>query len=128
MELTISYSQLMVMNKDITPPHVDWTDKDFERGYAEAGGTIIFEAISDYTCDIMVYTQKFVENKEAVRIVSTPFTVMQEGVFISSILTNRLHFLVPSGDYIVTMQAVPLEEPSADDLYKVKYELFFEEN
>ncbi|PEA55399.1 competence protein [Bacillus pseudomycoides] len=128
MELTISYSQLMVMNQDMTPPYVDWTDKDFERGYAEAGGTIIFEALSDYTCEVVVYTRKFVENKEAVRIVSVPFTVMQEGVFISSVLTSKLHFFVPSGDYIVTMQAVPLEEPSADDLYKVKYELFFEEN
>lgn len=36
-ELTISYSQFMLMNQDMTPPHVDWTDKDFERGYAEAG-------------------------------------------------------------------------------------------
>ncbi|MEH7464699.1 competence protein ComJ [Bacillus thuringiensis] len=53
---------------------------------------------------------------------------IQEGVFISSVLTSKLHFFVPSGDYIVTMQAVPLEESSADDLYKVKYELFFEEN
>lgn len=128
MELTISYSQLMVMNQDTTPPHVDWTDKDFERGYVEAGDAIIFEAISDYTCEIMVYTQKFIENKEAVRIISAPFTVLQERVFISSVLTSKLQFVVPSGDYIVTMQVVPLEEPSADDLYKVKYELFFEEN
>ena len=127
-ELTISYSQLMVMNQDVTPPHVDWTDKDFERGYAESGDAIIFEAISDYTCEIMVYTQKFVENKEAVRIVSAPFTVLQERVYISSVLTSKLPFLVPSGNYIVTMQAVPLEELSADNLYKVKYELFFEEN
>ncbi|HDX9588514.1 TPA: competence protein [Bacillus pseudomycoides] len=128
MELTISYSQFMVMNHDMIPPHVDWTDKDFERGYTEAGGTIIFEALSDYTCEIVVYTQKFVENKEAVRIVSAPFTVIQEGVFISSVLTNKLHFFVLPGDYIVTMQAVPLEDPSADGLYKIKYELFFEEN
>ncbi|MEI4803132.1 competence protein ComJ [Bacillus sp. FJAT-51639] len=71
----------------------------------------------------MVYTQKFVENKEAVRIVSAPFAVLQERV-----LTSKLPFFVPSGEYIVTMQAVPLEEPLVDDLYKVKYELFFEEN
>ncbi|MDC2864898.1 competence protein ComJ [Bacillus sp. BP-3] len=128
MELTISYSQFMVMNQDMTPPHVDWTDKDFERGYAEAGGSIVFEALSDYTCEIMVYTRKFAENKGAVRIVSAPFTVLQERVFISSVLTGKLQFFVPSGAYIVTMQAIPLEEPSADDLYKVKYELFFEEN
>ena len=76
----------------------------------------------------MVYTQKFVENKEAVRIVPAPFAVLQERVFISSVLTSKLPFFVPSGEYIVTMQAVPLEEPLVDDLYKVKYELFFEEN
>ncbi|CAG9610986.1 DNA-entry nuclease inhibitor [Bacillus rhizoplanae] len=128
MELTISYAQLIVMNQGMTSPHVDWTDKDFERGYAEAEGTIIFEALSDYTCEVMVFTQKFVEKKEAIRTVSAPFTVLQEGVFISSVLANQLHFLVPSGEYIVTVQAIPLEEPSVDALYKIRYELFFEEN
>ncbi|MGG2095695.1 competence protein ComJ [Bacillus sp. S13(2024)] len=128
MELTISYAQLIVMNQDRTSPYVDWTDTDFERGYARAEGTIIFEALSDYTCEVRVFTQKFVEKKEAIRTVSVPFTVLQEGVFISSVLANRFHFLVPSGEYIVTMQAILLEEPSADGLYKVRYEVFFEEN
>lgn len=30
MELTISYSQLMLMNYDGDQPYVDWTDEDFE--------------------------------------------------------------------------------------------------
>ncbi|MGQ0441757.1 competence protein ComJ, partial [Bacillus sp. B-TM1] len=40
MELTISYSQLMLMNYDGDQPYVDWTDEDFERGYAKADGTV----------------------------------------------------------------------------------------
>ena len=43
MELTISYSQLMLMNYDGERPYVDWTDEDFERGYAKADGTVILK-------------------------------------------------------------------------------------
>lgn len=43
MELTISYSQLMLMNYDGEQPYVDWTDEDFERGYAKADGTVILK-------------------------------------------------------------------------------------
>ena len=43
MELTISYSQLMLMNYDGDQPYVDWTDEDFERGYAKTDGTVILK-------------------------------------------------------------------------------------
>lgn len=43
MELTISYSQLIVMNHEEEQPYVEWTDEDFERGYAETDGTIILK-------------------------------------------------------------------------------------
>lgn len=64
MELTISYSQLMLMNYDGEQPYVDWTDEDFERGYAKADGTVIFEALSDYTCEVKVTQGKHMRKKK----------------------------------------------------------------
>ncbi|PFK46918.1 competence protein [Bacillus cereus] len=126
MELTISYSQLIVMNYTGDQPYVDWTNEDFERGYAEAEGVIIFEAISDYTCEIEVSVGKHVEKEEVMKTISAPFTVGNEGVFISSILSSKLHIAIPQGEYMLVMQAIPLEEPTDDELYRVQYELFFE--
>ena len=65
MELTISYSQLMLMNYDGERPYVDWTDEDFERGYAKADGTVIFEALSDYTCEVKVTPGKHIEKRSS---------------------------------------------------------------
>ncbi|WP_410983801.1 competence protein ComJ [Bacillus cereus] len=127
MELTISYSQLIVMNYNGEQPYVDWTNEDFERGYTEAEGVIIFETISDYTCEIEVSAGKHVEKEEVMRTISAPFTVGNEGVFISSILSSKLHISIPQGEYMLVMQAIPLEEPTDDELYRVRYELFFEE-
>ncbi|MEY8347544.1 competence protein ComJ [Bacillus cereus] len=127
MELTISYSQLIVMNYDGEQPYVDWTNEDFERGYAEAEGVIIFEAISDYTCEIEVSVGRHTEKEGVARTISVPFTVGTEGVFISSILSSKLHISIPQGEYMLVMQAIPLEEPTDDELYRVRYELFFEE-
>ncbi|MEN1934520.1 competence protein ComJ [Paenibacillus sp. 102] len=127
MELIISYSQLIVMNYNGEQPYVDWTNEDFERGYAETEGVIIFEATSDYTCEIEVSTGKHVEKEDVMRTISAPFTVGDEGVFISSILSSKFHIPIPEGEYVLVMQAIPLEEPTDDELYKVRYELFFEE-
>ncbi|MGR3774913.1 competence protein ComJ [Bacillus paramycoides] len=126
MELTISYSQLMVMNSDNQQPYVDWTPEDFERGYAEVDGAIIFEAISDYTCEVEVTCGKHIEKEEVVRTISVPFTVKNEGVFITSILSNKLHIPIPNGEYMVVLQATPLEKPTDDELYKVRYDFCFE--
>ncbi|MGN4424615.1 competence protein ComJ [Bacillus cereus group sp. MYBK30-1] len=126
MELTISYSQLMVMNSDNQQPYVDWTPEDFERGYAEVDGAIIFEAISDYTCEVEVTCGKHIEKEEVVRTISVPFTVKNEGVFITSILSNKLHIPIPNGEYMIVLQATPLEKPTDDELYKVRYDFYFE--
>ncbi|MED0959316.1 competence protein [Bacillus cereus] len=126
MELTISYSQLMVMNSDNQQPYVDWTPEDFERGYAEVDGAIIFEAISDYTCEVEVTCGKHIEKEEVVRTISVPFTVKNEGVFITSILSNKLHIPIPNGEYMIVLQATPLEKPTDDELYKVRYDFCFE--
>ncbi|CAM3919020.1 competence protein ComJ [Bacillus paramycoides] len=126
MELTISYSQLMVMNSDHQQPYVDWTPEDFERGYAEVDGAIIFEAISDYTCEVEVTCGKHIEKEEVVRTISVPFTVKNEGVFITSILSNKLHIPIPNGEYMIVLQATPLEKPTDDELYKVRYDFCFE--
>ncbi|WP_459499684.1 competence protein ComJ [Bacillus sp. C1] len=127
MELTISYSQLIVMNYDGEQPYVDWTSEDFERGYAEAEGVIVFEAISDYTCEIEGVVGKHTEKEKVMRTISAPFSVGTEGVFISSILSSKLHIPIPQGEYMLVLQITPLEEPTEDELYRVRYELFFEE-
>ena len=93
MELTISYSQLMLMNYDGEQPYVDWTDEDFERGYAKADGTVIFEALSDYTCEVKVTPGKHIEKEEVVRTVAVPFTVENECIVVTSILSNKFQIL-----------------------------------
>ena len=123
MELTISYSQLMLMNYDGEQPYVDWTDEDFERGYAKADGTVIFEALSDYTCEVKV-TRKHIEKEEVVRTVAVPFTVENECIVVTSILSNKFQIPIPNGEYTVVLQATPLEEPTDDELYKIQYEFF----
>ena len=92
MELTISYSQLMLMNYDGEQPYVDWTDEDFERGYAKADGTVM-EALSDYTCEVKVTPGKHIEKEEVVRTITVPFTVENESIVITSILSNK--FQIP---------------------------------
>ncbi|CAI8792493.1 Competence protein [Bacillus sp. IT-79MI2] len=126
-ELTISYSQLIVMNYDGEQPYVDWTNEDFERGYAEAEGVIIFEALSDYTCEIKATVGKRIEKEETMRTISVPFRVGDEGVFVRSIFSDKFPISIPKGDYLLVLQAIPLEEPTDDELYKIQYELFFEE-
>ena len=118
MELTISYSQLMLMNYDGEQPYVDWTDEDFERGYAEAEGTVIFEALSDYTCEVKVTPGKHIEKEEVIRTITVPFTVENESIVITSILSNKFQIPIPNGEYTVVLQAIPLEEPTDDELYK----------
>ncbi|ADH08478.1 competence protein J [Bacillus thuringiensis BMB171] len=118
MELTISYSQLMLMNYDGEQPYVDWTDEDFERGYAKADGTVIFEALSDYTCEVKVTPGKHIEKEEVVRTITVPFTVENESIVITSILSNKFQIPIPNGEYTVVLQAIPLEEPTDDELYK----------
>ncbi|PFE05806.1 competence protein [Bacillus cereus] len=126
-ELTISYSQLIVMNYDGEQPYVEWTNEAFERGYVEAEGVVIFEAISDYTCEIEVSVGKHIEKEGVIKTISAPFTIGNEGVFIRSILSNTLHIPISQGEYVLVMQAMPLEKPTDDELYKIQYELFFEE-
>ncbi len=95
MELTISYSQLMLMNYDGDQPYVDWTDEDFERGYAKADGTVIFEALSDYTCEVKVTLGKHIEKEEVIRTVTVPFTVENECIVVASILSNKFQIPIP---------------------------------
>jgi len=124
MELTISYSQLMLMNYDGEQPYVDWTDEDFDRGYAKADGTVIFEALSDYTCEVKVTCGKHIEKEEVVRTVTVPFTVKNECIVVTSILANKFQIPIPNGEYTVVLQATPLEEPTDDDLYKIQYKYY----
>ena len=49
-----------------------------------------------------------------------------EEVYITSILSNKLHIPIPNGEYMIVLQAIPLEEPTDDELYKVQYDFYFE--
>ena len=115
------------MNEDKEQPYVDWMDEDFKRGYTKTNGAIIFEALSNYTCEIVAFVGKYIEKEEVIRTTSVPFTVYHEGVVISSILSKKIHIPIPQGEYLLVVQATPLEEQTDDELYKVRYELFFEE-
>ena len=88
-------------------------------------GAIIFEAISDYTCEVEVTCGNHIK-EEVVRTISVPFTVKNGEVYITSILSNKYHIPIPNGEYMIVLQATPLEEPTDDELYKVQYDFYFE--
>ena len=59
-----------------------------------------------------------------VRTVAVPFTVENECIVVTSILSNKFQIPIPNGEYTVVLQATPLEEPTDDELYKIQYEFF----
>ncbi|MCQ6265230.1 competence protein ComJ [Fictibacillus sp. WQ 8-8] len=128
-ELTVSYSQLIVYNKGIKKPFLDWTDADIKRGYILRDGVISFEAVSDYKCEIAVSSPlHYDENVNSTRTFSLPFKVEAEGIMVSSVGANSLEFTVEPGEYTLYADTVPLGQPKANGLYKVRYELQFVPN
>ena len=59
-----------------------------------------------------------------IRTITVPFTVENESIVITSILSNKFQIPIPNGEYTVVLQAIPLEEPTDDELYKIQYEFF----
>ena len=67
---------------------------------------------------------KHIEKEEVIRTVTVPFTVENECIVVTSILSNKFQIPIPNGEYTVVLQATPLEEPTDDELYKIQYEFF----
>lgn len=128
-ELTVSYSQLIVYNKGIQKPFLDWTDADIKRGYIQGNGVISIEAVSDYKCEIEVFSpSKHEEVSHSKRTITLPFEVGKEGIMVSSVGANSLEFSVSPGQYTLYADVVPLEQPKSSGLYKVRYVLQFVPN
>lgn len=123
--ITISYNQLFVTNKNIQAREIIWTDADLQNGYATFQGGIVFEAQSNYSCEISVIIGGFVPKKEALRTVVVPFQTMENSVDVYSVLSEKLSFPVPNGLYTLSVQAMPIEKPTDDELYRICYELYF---
>lgn len=124
-EITISYNQLFITNENIQAPEIIWNDTDLQNGYATFQGGIVFEAQSNYSCKVSVKIGGFVPKKEALRTVTTKFQITENNVAVYSVLSEKLSFPVPKGLYTLSVQAVPLQKPTDDELYSVCYELYF---
>ncbi|WP_379966784.1 competence protein ComJ [Ectobacillus sp. sgz5001026] len=123
--LTISYNQLFVTNENIQVRDIIWTDADLQNGYVTFQGGIVFEAQSNYSCEISVIIGKFVPKKEALRTVTVPFRIMENSVAVYSVLSEKFSFPVPNGLYTLSVQALPMQKPTDDELYRICYELYF---
>ncbi|MFP3325839.1 competence protein ComJ, partial [Planococcus sp. SIMBA_160] len=51
---------------------------------------------------------KHIEKEEVIRTVTVPFTVKNECIVVTSILSNKFQIPIPNGEYTVVLQATPL--------------------
>ena len=52
---------------------------------------------------------KHIEKEEVIRTVTVPFTVENECIVVTSILSNKFQIPIPNGEYTVVLQATPLK-------------------
>ncbi|WP_257958653.1 competence protein ComJ [Bacillus sp. V3-13] len=118
----MSYSQITVFNEGLENPFSDWTDAHLDQGFVWRQGSVSFGALSDFHCEVEVALGgKAAASDQAVRSIAVPFTVGNNGVTIASILSNELNFAIPAGTYELLFEAIPLEEPTENGLFKVRY-------
>ncbi|MBV7320146.1 MULTISPECIES: competence protein ComJ [Bacillus] len=108
-ELTISYHQFTVFQKGSAPPVIDWTDEAIEKGYAEADEAISFEAQRNSKVYILLRLNSSETVASYEKKVTVPFHVTKDGIEIESIMSKRLSFDLPKGDYQFTCYTVPAE-------------------
>ncbi|MEC2402557.1 DNA-entry nuclease inhibitor [Bacillus subtilis] len=108
-ELSISYHQFTVFQKDSTPPVMDWTDEAIEKGYAAADGAVSFEAQRNTKAFILLRLNSSETVNSYETKVTVPFHVTENGIHIESIMSKRLSFDLPKGDYQLTCWTVPAE-------------------
>ncbi|WP_416827044.1 competence protein ComJ [Ectobacillus polymachus] len=123
--LTISYNQLFVANEKSEVPVIDWTDEDLQKGYMVFDEGIVFEALCNTSCEITVSIGNIVQKEGALRIMSVPFDVTETTIIVYSILSEKLWFSVPKGSYNLSVQVIPLQKPTDDELYSIRYECYF---
>ncbi|ADP34993.1 competence protein ComJ [Bacillus atrophaeus] len=117
-ELFISYHQFTIFQKNSKPPIIDWTDEAIEKGYAEADGAVSFEAQRNSKVFIILRlnSSDIVESYE--KKATVPFHVSGDGINIESVMSKRLSFDLPKGQYVFTCYTVPAE---ASDLHADTY-------
>ncbi|MBY8913482.1 competence protein ComJ [Bacillus sp. YC2] len=117
-ELTISYHQFTIFQRDSEPPVIDWTDEAIEKGYAEADGAVSFEAQRNKKVFIVLRLNCSEPVHSYEKKVTVPFEAVKEGIEIESIMSKRLFFDLPKGQYILTCYSVPAE---SSDLHADTY-------
>ncbi|MBD1380728.1 competence protein ComJ [Metabacillus arenae] len=124
-ELMMSYHQFTVYEKGRKKPHHDWTDEAIKRGFIGDETSISFEAISNHKALIEVWLNVPEQVADAKRKLTVPFQVRNNGVEIKSILSNKLTFDLPNGNYSLTCFISTFEKNDSLNEYPEKYILNF---
>lgn len=124
-KLMISYQQFTLYQKGVKRPHLDWSEEAVKRGYSASEEAVAFAALTSTEAEFEVWLDVQEDIEGSVQSVTVPFKVNEDGVEIRSIMSEKLSYSIPKGSYYVTCQAVPLETPNREGLYKVKYILIF---
>ncbi|BAI83814.2 inhibitor for DNA degrading activity of NucA [Bacillus subtilis subsp. natto BEST195] len=88
---------------------MDWTDEAIEKGYTAADGAISFEAQRNTKAFILLRLNSSETVNSYEKKVTVPFHVTENGIHIESIMSKRLSFDLPKGDYQLTCWTVPAE-------------------
>ncbi|SFX68243.1 Competence protein J (ComJ) [Thermoactinomyces sp. DSM 45891] len=124
-QLLVSYSQVNVFNTDLQDPFNDWTDTHVQQGFSWREGSVSFGALSDWESKISVgLGDEIYTNEQAIRSIVVPFHVEDNGITVTSILSEEFIFDIPQGSYELLFHAIPLESQEKD-LFKVRYEITF---
>ena len=108
-ELTISYHQFTIFQKDSEPPVIDWTDEAIEKGYAEADDAVSFEAGRNTKAFIVLRLNTIEPVQSYDKKATVPFEAVTDGIEIESVMSKRLFFDLPKGRYSLTCYSVPAE-------------------
>ncbi|MFY0759394.1 competence protein ComJ [Metabacillus dongyingensis] len=120
-EILVSYHQIIISNIGISSPHFEWSGQDYEKGYAADEFAVSFAALSNSSAEIQVVQDQPELNFKPEFTCKVPFRVVNGAVEIKSILSKKLVYEIPAGNYYITFLAIPLEEKTKNGLYRVKY-------
>ncbi|MGM0920062.1 MAG: competence protein ComJ [Bacillota bacterium] len=120
-EILVSYQQIIISNIGISPPHFEWSAQDYKKGYAADEYAVSFAALSNSSAEIQVVQDQPELNSNPEFTCKVPFRVVNGAVEIKSILSKKLVYEIPAGNYYITFLAIPLEEKTKNGLYRVKY-------
>ncbi|EIT86418.1 competence protein J [Fictibacillus macauensis ZFHKF-1] len=127
-KLLISYSQLIITNTDEEHSSFQWSDEDVKRGYSVQRGAVAIEAINNDESEIEVIVGSYLPSEKATVTYSLPFPVRADSIIVTSPGAVTLPFSVPKGTYQLHVEAIPLQQPTDDGLFPVRYQLYFDTN